>query len=60
MDKKECRKYFEEWLRVYADHLHLVRQGHTADLVRPDASKLPAAEKATHDEVTPLQKSTHA
>lgn len=60
MDKKECRKFFEEWLRAYADHLHLVRQGHTADLIRPAASKPPTAEKAIHSTVTPVQKSTNA
>lgn len=41
MEKKECRKYFEDWLSAYANHLHMVRQGTAHDLVHPDASKPP-------------------
>jgi hypothetical protein len=43
MDRKECDKFFEEWLRAYAEHLHLVRQGPRLDLLQPAEPKTPAS-----------------
>jgi hypothetical protein len=43
MDRKECDKFFEEWLRAYAEHLHLVRQGPRLDLLQPAEPKAPAS-----------------
>jgi hypothetical protein len=60
MNKKESRKFFEDWLSAYADHLHLVRQGARIDLVRPDASKHPhPADKRTGGN-SPKHKPTNA
>lgn len=44
-EQKECRKFFEDWLQAYAEHLHLVRQGRQLDLVQPDVCKPPVAVK---------------
>ena len=60
MEKKECLTFFEDWLRAYADHLHLVRQGLAADLLRPDVSKPPISEKTNEGKVIPMRKSTNA
>jgi hypothetical protein len=39
MNKKEREKFFEEWLRAYTDHLHLLGQGPRVDLVKaPDSA----------------------
>lgn len=43
MDKNQTRKFFEDWLRAYADHLHLVRQGPRIDLATPNAAKPPVS-----------------
>jgi len=58
MDKKESRKFFEDWLRAYADHLHLVRQGHSPDLVRPAAVKPAVSVKTGTEVISPARKST--
>lgn len=58
MDKQESRKFFENWLRAYTDHLHLVRQGPSADLVRPDAANPPAPATAGAEIISPARKST--
>jgi hypothetical protein len=54
MDRKECDKFFEEWLRAYADHLHLVRQGSRLDLVRPAEPETPLSTQKTGK--TPLHR----
>ena len=41
MNQKDPRKYFDEWLTAYSDHLHLVRQGTCVDLTQPTAVKPP-------------------
>ena len=43
MNKKDPRKYFDEWLAAYSDHLHMVRQGRCIDLVQPQSPKPPIA-----------------
>jgi hypothetical protein len=58
MDKDESCKFFENWLRAYADHLHLVRQGHRVDLVTPDAAKPPVSATKIADISVPSRKST--
>ena len=41
MNENDCRKYFEEWLTAYSDHLHMVRQGTGIDAVQPNAAQSP-------------------
>jgi hypothetical protein len=58
MDKTECRQFFEDWLRAYADHLHLVRQGPRIDLISPDAAKPPVSATNMADTSIAKRKST--
>lgn len=57
MEKSERLRFFEEWLRAYADHLHLVRQGTRVDLVQPADSKPPISAKSG---VVPQRKTTNS
>lgn len=56
MEKNERLKFFEEWLRAYADHLHLVRQGTRVDLVQPADSKPPLSAQSG---IVALQRKTN-
>lgn len=60
MDKTDRRQFFADWLRAYADHLHLVRQGPRLDLVTPEATKpvVPATRMADSSISISKRKST--
>ena len=59
MDKSERRQFFEDWLRAYSDHLHLVRQGPRIDLVCPDTAKPPVSTAKMADASVPKRKSSN-
>lgn len=45
MNKDDRDKFFEQWLRAYADHLHVVRHGTRLDLIQHTDSKAPLPAK---------------
>ncbi|HKD14992.1 MAG TPA: hypothetical protein VKE71_10635 [Candidatus Angelobacter sp.] len=60
MNKKDPRKYFDEWLTAYSDHLHMVRQGRCIDLAQPESPKPPigiSSEKSADKPAVPRKPS---